>query len=748
MKQLSLASTSFPRTERPLALSVLALGGTTIVVQAIFLRSFLSVFYGNELVIGIVLASWLVLTGAGSGLRLGRRNKGAISVDLLVFLQAALALLPLATVLLLSYLKTLLFPPGTMIGMAESLYGSLVLLAPFCLVSGFLFTAYVALLSERFGASSVSHVYGLEAAGSVIGGVLFTLLATRYLSTAQTLVVLGVINMGIGFLLSWRNGRTLLAFVTVAIVLLLTLLPAAIDLDALARRWLFAGQEVAEYKDTPYGSVTVTGKKDQLNFFENGMLLFSTGDAASNEEAVHFAMVQRPKAERVLLISGGISGMTDEILKYPFASADYLEINPWLIEMGERLVGPVRQKNVHLFIEDARRYIRSAGVRYDVVLINVPDPGTAQINRYYTEEFFGELKSALNPGAVVSLSVLPSTEYLGLEGRQLSSIIYNTLTGAFANVLVVPGMKIHFLASDGALRADVASMVDSLGINTAYVNKFYLDDRMTEERSRKLVSSLDRSATVNRDFAPAAYYRQVQYWLSYFAFDPWVPAAACALILGFLLVRMKAVSFCMFVGGAAGSSLEVVLLLAFQIMYGSLYLATGMIITAFMAGLSVGSLVRWVFLRRKPVAAFTVVQGLVGLYALFLPLLLNILKSGNPGDLVVYPLFLFLTACLGVLIGLEFSLASRLIGDASPALAGRLYGTDLLGSAAGALVVSAFLLPLLGITWVCVIVGGLSFCGAGITLSRNAVSERALPADPALVGRASRTHRVPLRVRP
>ena len=707
----------FPRSERPLALSVLALGGTTIVTQTVLLRTFLSVFNGNELVIGIVLASWLVLTGSGSALGLWKRT---VSLRALIFLQIALALLPLVTVLLLSLLKEILFPPGAMLGIAESLYGSLVLLAPFCLVSGFLFPAYVGLLSRSSGGSSrVPWTYGIEAAGSVIGGVLFTVVAIQFLTTGQTLIIVAIINLGISFLIAWNGGDRLFSLLPVTLVVLLPFFGVYVDPDAVAKQWLFGGQTLVAYKDTPYGNIAVTGQPEQLNFFENNLLLFSTGDAASNEEAVHFAMAQRPGARRVLLISGGISGMTDEILKYGVESVDYLEINPWLIDMGKELVGFSGKGRVHVIVGDARRYLRGVVTPYDVVLINLPDPGTAQINRYYTKEFFVELKSVLSADAVVSLSILPSTEYLGHEGRQVSSVIYNTLRSVFADILVLPGMKNHFLASDGPLRYDITHAVDSLGINTAYVNKFYLDDRMMEDRGKEIVAGLDQHALINRDFAPAAYYRQVQYWLSYFSFDAWIPAVVCVVLLGVLLARMKAVSVCMFVGGAAGSSLEVVLLLAFQILYGSLYFATGMIITAFMAGLAVGSLVRWRLIESKPVASFAVVQVIVALYALLLPVLLGILRDSNPGDLVIYPVFLLMTAGIGALVGLEFSLASRLQDDVPSSVAGRLYSTDLLGSAAGALVVSAFLLPLLGITWVCVIIGCLSMGGAVLILATH-----------------------------
>ena len=42
--------------------------------------------------------------------------------------------------------------------------------------------------------------------------------------------------------------------------------------------------------------------------------------------------------------------------------------------------------------------------KYDVVIIDLPDPSTAQINRFYTIEFFNELKKILNKGWVVSIS--------------------------------------------------------------------------------------------------------------------------------------------------------------------------------------------------------------------------------------------------------------------------------------------------------------------------------------------------------
>jgi hypothetical protein len=49
-----------------LRISAFMLGSTTIIAQILLLREFLTVFNGNELVIGVVLANWMVLTGIGA----------------------------------------------------------------------------------------------------------------------------------------------------------------------------------------------------------------------------------------------------------------------------------------------------------------------------------------------------------------------------------------------------------------------------------------------------------------------------------------------------------------------------------------------------------------------------------------------------------------------------------------------------------------------------------------------------------
>jgi len=161
---------------------------------------------------------------------------------------------------------------------------------------------------------------------------------------------------------------------------------------------------------------------------------FSTGNPIEAEESVHYALSQTKKHANILLISGGICGLTKEILKYNPEAVDYTEIDPELIRLGKKYTNFASDKRVNIINEDARLFIKRTDRFYDAVIIYLPEPSTAQLNRFYTFEFFCELKSKLNKSALVSLS-LPLTEnYVSKEASDLNSSVYNTLK-AFSKML-------------------------------------------------------------------------------------------------------------------------------------------------------------------------------------------------------------------------------------------------------------------------------------------------------------------------
>ncbi len=701
------------RNKRKFFLSTIVLGLTAIITQIILLREFLTVFYGNELVIGIILANWMLLTGAGSFI--GKYSKGIKhGTGFIATFQFIIGFLPLITVFTLFYFRSQLFPAGVMLSITDVLYLSFLLLLPFCLFSGFLFTYLSSMISHLFRNNLIDRVYGLEALGSILGGALFNFILLFYFSTFQSLLLLFIVNAAIAFyLLYGTKGRWEYVILVGTACIIFSF--QFYDPEMLSHKMLYGDQEILYQDDTPYGHIVITKTGDQVNFFENGVTLFSSDDVIKNEESVHYAMIQHADPKRVLLISGGVSGLIDEILKYDVDSIDYVEINPSVVRLGQQYLKRIESEKVNIFEQDARLFIKQSTNLYDVVLINLPSPTTAQINRFYTVEFFKELKRKLNPGAVVMTSLTSSGNYISSEFVLINSALFNTVKEIFDKVILIPGGRNFYLASDKELAVNVIQRISEKGIDNVYVNGFYLDDDLMGMRRDQIMKALNPAAGINTDFKPVSYYQHLLLWLSYFRTQFRIPLIIVSLLIIILLVRMNPVNFAMFTGGFAASSIEFLLLISFQIIYGYVYQMAGVIIMIFMGGLAFGSIVLSKSLRKKARSNYLLTTLFIGLFSFLLPAVLILLEDYFSHSMLIHLILFTATFLIALMVGIQFSLASRIQQGKIGSVAGKLYSADLFGSAIGVLIVAVFLLPLLGVITVCFIIGALSLL-AGVRL--------------------------------
>jgi spermidine synthase len=235
------------KIEKGFILSVITLGATSIVTQIILLREFLSVFYGNELVIGIVLANWMVATSAGS--YLGKySDKIKCKTNFIAIPLCLVAILPAATVFLLSFLRNIVFTAGSMISIMQILCSSFILLIPYCLLSGFLFTFFSHTISERYQSNLITKIYSWEAIGSLIGGFLFNIVMIYFLKTFQSLMLMMMLNLIAALILSFRHSRRTLGYAIIFVSIICLLSTVLIDFDGLTKKFLFQDQDILYYK--------------------------------------------------------------------------------------------------------------------------------------------------------------------------------------------------------------------------------------------------------------------------------------------------------------------------------------------------------------------------------------------------------------------------------------------------------------------------------------------------------------------
>jgi spermidine synthase len=729
------------RNRRVLFLAVCALGISALVTQLTLMRELLSVFSGNELVFGIVLGNWLLLTGMGAYLgKVAPRLKQPMVV--LIVAQIIVAVTPIAAVFLLRTLRDVVYVRGAALGPSETVVGCFILLAPYCLVAGFLLTLASLILASRRGPASIGQVYFLDNLGDVVGGLLFSFVLVYLFDHFRILYFPALLNLAFACVIALRFGRRILFGAAMVVTVLLVAIILSCDLDELSTRIQHPGQKVLYQGNSPYGRLIVTESSGQHNFLHNGVVLFSAQQAADGEdtagytdrqveETVHYAMAQRPDARRVLLISGGVSGTAQEILKYwddddseEDVGLDYVELDPLIIEVAQRyLPGSLddARGRIRVFTTDGRLFVQEAGQAYDydVVIVDVPDPSTSQINRFYTREFFEEVAGRLADDGVVSISLGHYENYLSEELANLIAVAHQTLRKEFQNVLIIPGGRIYFLASDGPLTTDVATRIENRGIPTQWMTPHFLSDVLRPLRLEGVRRAISDEAPVNEDFSPILYYHHLRYWVSRFKVRVGLVEGGLLLLMVVCLFRVRPVSFALFTTGLAASALEIVLLVGFQILYGCVYHQVGWIVTMFMVGLGIGSFTMNRMLARRTRKDLAALEFAVAAYAACLPLVLvGLGRFGNQvaasvASQVAIPL---LALVLGALVGLEFPLAGKVDFRTVSSTAARLYTADYLGAAVGALVVSTLLIPVMGVMTVCLLVAGLNVASGAVML--------------------------------
>ena len=697
------------KPENTLKLSIFIIGFTTLVAQIIFLREFISVYNGNELIVGIILANWMFTTAIGA--YIGKYIKKIKNQKkLIVYAHILLGTLPLILIYLVYFSLEFLFVPGQMVNMVEVFIISILILAPFCIVAGILFTIISSYFSSLVEKNVINKVYAFEAFGAMIGGLIFNFLLIFIFKTYYSLITLFIINFivaGIHFYVAEKKiGSYITAFITIVVTVFLVMN----NFDEKAMQHQFQNQEILYHKDTPYGKIAVTKFADQINFYDNGVFQFSDDNIIASEEGVHYGMIQHPAPKNVLLISGGASGMINEILKYNINSLDYIEQNPALIDMGRLYTNNIiEDERITVIQKDPRLFLKNkSGKKYDVILINLPDPYSTQINRFYTSEFFEQLRKNLDQYGVITISLLSKVNYISEEARNIHSSIYSTLKLIFKNVIIIPGEKNFFIASNVNLSHLITELIDVRQIKTEYVNNNYLDDETIKTESQLLKVDISTDIDINEDFNPVVYLFQLKYWLSFFNLNYYLLGLLIILPVFIIILRFNYINLGLFVTGFSASSIEIVLIIAFQVIYGYTYQMMGIIITFFMLGLWFGSIYLIEKVRLK-INTYSIIQYLIGIFAVILTLVLFLLKSSYTNFIIIHGSFVILILIIGILTGLQFSLATKLRNKTIRLVASSTYSSDLLGSAVGAIIVSSILIPLFGLIKVSLIIAIINF---------------------------------------
>ncbi|MFH0947702.1 MAG: hypothetical protein V1833_01710 [Elusimicrobiota bacterium] len=720
------------------------LGFVSLGFQTLLLREFLVIFSDNELIIGIFLFNWMLTVGVASYVgelfvkRIGNIKK---FFEYLVFFTAFI--IP-ADIFLVGLIRRFFQKiPTEMLGLVSAFSFSFLAVFLVCIVFGLLFvySANMFYLNGRPAVLPIGKLYAVETAGCVFGGFLTTMLLIRYFSPLQISLIFSSL---IFLLLSVYFKKRYLIF----LIFFVPLLYKSDKLEKLIISYQWKGFNTVETKDSIYGKITVLKDGEAVDFYENSSKVYSTVLSAKNEEITHIPLLLSYGYKNVLLLGGGFNDIR-EILKYPVGKVVYVEQNSVLIELlkkysDDKTKSLLKNPKLKIISTDGRFFIKKTANKYDCVILDVPPPLTGLANRYFTKEFFLEVKKILSEKGLFIFSLLSSENYISDEQKHLTASVYKTVKSVFNYCEIIPASNNYFICSlekQNISSKFIKRKIAEKNIRVKYLTSFYVDYILRCDRLEKLeewVNEKQKEVRCNTDFRPASYLYGLKFWLSFFGTKLTSSINLSSLanrffeiillyfltIFFFIKVKKCFYELVVVVVSSASIILALAMIFAFQSEYGYVYQKIGILLSVNLLGISAGSFLSERFFKSKTFTTecpptirragtevtekeFRIKTPCIpcspwqGFYTIKLTVicmtifsLILTFMSENKLFVSAYLFYLFVIIA-GFFIGFIFPLA--VVKDRI----GRFYALDLLGALIGSIFVSLIFIPLFGIAMTC-----------------------------------------------
>lgn len=269
---------------------------------------------------------------------------------------------------------------------------------------------------------NLANIFTFDYIGGLIGSIAFPLLLFPKLGFVTTTLLVGSINIFVALLIILRYKNYIVNYKKVKNISILGLVIITI--------FLFTGKlltnkiEEGLYRDdiilseqTQYQKIIMTKHKDDVRLFLDGNLqLSSTDEYRYHEALVHIPMMYAKSHERVLILGGGDGLAAREVLKYKDVNeivlvdidkqmTDLCSTDKQLVELNK---GSLSNEKLHIVNKDAYLYVQENDEKFDVIIIDFPDPNNESLNKLYTNVFYNYIKSNLvENGVMVCQSTSP-----------------------------------------------------------------------------------------------------------------------------------------------------------------------------------------------------------------------------------------------------------------------------------------------------------------------------------------------------
>ena len=281
----------------------------------------------------------------------------------------------------------------------------------------------IRILEERLELKELlARVLAWDYVGALAVALAFPLVLLPHIGLARSALALGVVNAAVGLwtiqLFHTRVKRPARLRIEAGIVLVILAVgySQAARLTRVIEHQAYAG-DVVLAETSPYQRLVVTRTGPDFQLFLSGALQFNSADEYRYHEAlVHPAVATALEAQRALVLGGGDGLALRELLRHDGireitlvdldAAVTGLARNyPALVELNGDSLNDPRVTVVHA---DAMGWLTESGERFDVIIVDFPDPHSFSVGKLYTKTFYERLLRRLAPdGAIAVQSTSP-----------------------------------------------------------------------------------------------------------------------------------------------------------------------------------------------------------------------------------------------------------------------------------------------------------------------------------------------------
>lgn len=261
----------------------------------------------------------------------------------------------------------------------------------------------------------VSNVFTFDYIGALLASILFPLILVPKLGIMGTSLFFGMINISIAIVLCFKlkselkrsfllRSKAIFSFVVLLVVFLFS------DSILSFSEGKMYGENIIYANSTQYQRIVLTHNKSDYRLYLNNNLQFSSADEYRYHEAlVHPAMSMAKNVGNVLVLGGGDGLAVREILKYKDVNKVTLvdldegmtkmfKTNKILTDFNKN---SLNNPKVTVYNKDAFIWAKEAKEKYDVVIIDFPDPSNYSLGKLYSTSFYATVQKILAKDAVV-----------------------------------------------------------------------------------------------------------------------------------------------------------------------------------------------------------------------------------------------------------------------------------------------------------------------------------------------------------